>query len=84
MILAGVDALQVAVDGRQIAFTSSRDGNAEIYVMNADGGKPRNLTNHPDGDANPAWSPDGKRIVFMSDRDGHVNIHGILRIMKST
>ncbi len=59
----------------RIAFMSDRDGNAEIYVMAADGGNQLNLTNHPDGDVNPAWSPDGKRIAFMSDRDGHVDIH---------
>ena len=34
-------------DGQQIAFTSDRDGNWEIYVMNADGTNPINLTNHP-------------------------------------
>ena len=75
VIVLGLTLLMVAVDAQaQIAFMSGRDGNAEIYVMNADGGKPRNLTNHPGADANPAWSPDGKRIVFMSDRDGHVNV----------
>jgi Tol biopolymer transport system component len=38
-------------DGNEIAFTSSRDGNLEIYIMNADGSNPRNLTNNPAGDA---------------------------------
>lgn len=41
----------------KIAFHSSRDGNREIYVMNADGSNQRNLTNHPDDDFHPAWSP---------------------------
>jgi hypothetical protein len=44
----------------KIAFESARDGNWEIYVMNADGsGVPVNLTNSPGtADGSPAWSPD--------------------------
>ena len=44
-------------DGTQIAFTSTRDDNGEIFVMNADGTNPINITNHPAGDGSPAWSP---------------------------
>jgi hypothetical protein len=40
----------------RIAFTSDRDGNAEVYVMNADGSGQVNLTNNPAGDAYPVWS----------------------------
>jgi TolB protein len=43
-------------DGSRIAFTSDRDGNAEVYVMNADGTGQVNLTNNPAGDAYPGWS----------------------------
>jgi TolB protein len=42
-------------DGRQLAFASNRDGNDEIYVMNADGTGLVNLTNHPAQDDQPAW-----------------------------
>ena len=46
-------------DGTQIAFTSTRDDNGEIFVMNADGTNPINITNHPAGDGSPAWHPIG-------------------------
>ena len=47
---------------------STRDGNAEIYVMHADGSGQTNLTNDPAHDDNPSWSPDGNTILFDSDR----------------
>ena len=53
----------------QIAFYSDRDGNNEIYVMDAYGRNPLKLTNHPASDWYPAWRPDGQRIAFCSDRD---------------
>jgi formylglycine-generating enzyme required for sulfatase activity len=62
------------VNGR-IAFVSDRDGNREIYVMNADGSGQTRLTDNPALDWTPAWSPDGTRIAFMSDRDGNPEIY---------
>ena len=66
-------------DGSQIVFQSSRDGNFEVYKMNADGSDEVNLTDNAvagrNNDSQPAWSPDGTKIAFTSNRDGNSNIH---------
>jgi len=62
-------------DGRTIVFVSWRDGNGEVYAMDADGSGPRNLTQNPAKDVHPAWSPDGRKIAFVSRRDGNSEIY---------
>lgn len=62
-------------DGSRILFHTFRDGNTEIYVMNADGSGQTNLTQNAAEDSDPAWSPDGSRIAFHSDRDGNWEIY---------
>lgn len=59
----------------KIAFASNRDGNSEIYVINADGSNPIRLTTDAAEDYAPAWSPDGTRIAFVSRRDGNDEIY---------
>ena len=68
------DPTITATEGK-IAFVSNRDGDREIYVMDADGINQINLTNNPDWDEQPAWSPDGRKIAFVSNRDGDREIY---------
>ena len=72
---AGGNVIASSDAGGQIVFTSDRDGNNEIYVMNADGSGQTRLTNNVAADTQPAWSPDGSRIVFTSNRDGNGEIY---------
>ena len=62
-------------DGSRIAFTSNRDGNPEIYVMNRDGSGLRRMTNNPSIDVTPTWSPNGNQIAWVSDRTGSPKIY---------
>jgi hypothetical protein len=59
----------------KIAFTSDRDGNGEVYVMNAGGSGQTRLTNNPSFDGEAAWSPDGSKIAFASGRDGNGEVY---------
>ena len=62
-------------DGSKVAFTSYRDGNPEIYVMNRDGSGMRRMTNNPAIDTTPTWSPSGNQIAWVSDRTGNPHIY---------
>ena len=55
-------------DGRQIVFTSTRDGDPDLYIMDADGTHVRQLTNVDGYDGGPFFSPDDRWVIFRSDR----------------
>src|SRR5512140_439702 len=58
-------------DGKQIAFSSKRDGpQRQIYVMKADGSGQTRLTTDNGDDSSPAWSPDGKQIAYQQRGNG--------------
>ena len=64
-----------ASDPTHIAFTSPREGNNEIYIMDTKGKNLQNLTNHPARDWQPAFSPDGQWMAFVSNRSGTNRIY---------
>ena len=56
----------LSADGKKIVFTSSRDGDLEIYSMNADGSEAKRLTHTLGYDGGPFFSPDGQWIVYRA------------------
>ena len=63
----GYDAeATISANGKKIVFTSMRDGDLEIYTMDANGRNVRRLTNELGYDGGPFFSPDGKQIVYRA------------------
>jgi Tol biopolymer transport system component len=75
-VASRAEAAFPGINGK-IAFQSNRDGNDEIYAMNADGSTQTRLTNNATQDRSPAWSPDGSKIAFSSNRDGNFEIYSM-------
>jgi TolB protein len=64
-------------DGRRFAFSSSHEGNQEIYTAAADGTDLVRLSQSPGLDAHPCWSPDGTTIAFTTDRFGGLELAAV-------
>jgi tricorn protease len=56
-------------DGKWIAFSSNREGNYDVYVIAAVGGRAKQLTFHSADDNVVGWTPDGKNVIFTSSRN---------------
>ncbi|HEX8474945.1 MAG TPA: DUF4214 domain-containing protein [Pyrinomonadaceae bacterium] len=67
---SNAEATAATVSQGKIAFESNRDGNINIYVMNADGSVQVRLTNNGAENRIPVWSPDGTRIAFATRSPG--------------
>ena len=59
-------------DGNKIAFISNRDGLPAVYVMNANGGDVRKLSNGIPNCSWPAWSSDGTKLFVYSEENWYV------------
>jgi Tol biopolymer transport system component len=62
-------------DGKRLVFDSSRDGNTQIYVMDADGSNQQRLTQDGSDDWGASWSPSGKQIAFNAALTGEMQIY---------
>lgn len=62
-----------------ITFTSERDGNPEIYILNVANGGIQRLSWNAAADYSPVWSYDDANIVFVSERDGNPEIYTMAR-----
>jgi Tol biopolymer transport system component len=69
---AHVEYLDVSRDGKQLAFSSDRSGNPDIWILPTSGGAdPQPFARDPTPDWNPAWSFDDKHIAFYAYRSGN-------------
>jgi len=62
-------------DGSMISFASSRAGQRQLFIMNADGSDVRQVTNLDSIGGRSTWSPDGSRLAFYSGPAGDHNIY---------
>ena len=71
-------------DGKQIAFTSNRTGDANVYVVSINGGDPTRLTYHPSGSFVRGWANDGSFIYYASSRETAPSRHNKLWKVNAT
>ncbi len=64
-------------DGRRFAFSSTHEGNQEIYIASIDGSGLVRVTSSPGIDAHPCWSPDGKTLAIATDRWGGLELASV-------
>jgi len=81
MEMESIGSPNISPDGRHILFTrgwvdkKSDRSRSNLWIVDIEGKRVRELTHGNWRDFSPVWSPDGKRIAFLSDRDETTQIH---------
>jgi dipeptidyl aminopeptidase/acylaminoacyl peptidase len=81
MNMESVSNPSISPDGKQIVFTRTwvdkvkDEYRSNLWIVDTDGARVRELTSGSWRDSAPVWSPDGRRIAFLSDRDGTTQLH---------
>jgi len=72
-VIAGYSGLNtsaaISPDGSRVAMILSRSGSPDVWVCNADGTNPKQLTHTPEDESSPCWSPDGQWICYATKVD---------------
>ena len=72
---------EISPDGKLIVFTRTwvdkvkDQSRSNLWLVDVEGTRVRELTSGPYSDSAPVWSPDGRKIAFISDRDGSSQLH---------
>jgi Tol biopolymer transport system component len=74
-VVSIVFSLRIVLPNGVVAFTSDRDGDQDIYLMDTGGGTALNVTNNNVMDVSLGWSQDAGHILFLSDRDGYEAVY---------
>jgi Tol biopolymer transport system component len=83
VLVVGVAGEDHSQQSGRVLFSSQRDGDYDIFVMNADGSGQTNLTNNSGQDFDPAWSPDGTKIAFSGLPPPPGDQHGEIYVMNA-
>jgi len=81
MEMESIGSPLISPDGKNILFTrgwvdkKNDQSRSNLWIVDIEGRRIRELTHGNWRDFSPAWSPDGKKIAFLSDRDGTTQIH---------
>ena len=81
MEMESIRSPNISPDGRHILFTRgwvdkmNDRSRSNLWIVDVEGKRVRELTHGNWRDFSPAWSPDGKKIAFLSDRDETTQIH---------